>query len=158
MNSQPQISFSATARLSRFFISKSLNSRGMTLIEIMIVLVIVGGLIAILGNTVIGQLGKAQTKEAAIQIKEVGKALDMFYADCGFYPSSDQGLNALVESKGDCSNWGPDPYLKKAPKDPWNHEYVYEQKSRSAYTLKSLGADGEEGGEGKNKDISSDDL
>ncbi len=144
------------AQLLKF--KNSINTRGMTLIEIMIVLVIIGGLIAILGNTVVSQLGNAQTKEAVIQIKEVGKSLDMFYADCGFYPNSDQGLGALVESKGDCSNWGPDPYLKKVPRDPWNNEFIYEQKTRSAYALKSLGADGVEGGEGKNKDISSDDL
>lgn len=130
----------------------------MTLIEIMIVLIIVGGLIAILGGQVVGQLGKAQVKEAQIQIKEIGKSLDMFYADCGFYPSSDQGLSALVENKGGCSNWGPDPYMKKVPKDPWSNEYIYEQKSKSAYVLISLGADGAEGGEGKNKDISSEDL
>lgn len=146
--------------MNKHYVTKtSLRSQsGMTLVEIMIVLVIVGGLIAILGNTVIGRLGSAQVKEAQIQIKEIGKSLDMFYADCGFYPSSAQGLQALVESPGDCQNWGPDPYLKKVPRDPWNGDYIYEQKSRSAYTLMSLGADGVEGGEGKDKDISSDDI
>ena len=145
------LSFSVSCRTLK-------NSRGMTLIEIMIVLVIVGGLIAILGQKVIGQLGSAQIKEAKIQIAEVGKSLDMFYADCGFYPPSEKGLQALTENPGDCPNWGPDPYLKKVPKDPWKNDLVYQQKSRSSYVLISIGADGQEGGEGKNADISSENL
>lgn len=131
------------------------SQSGMTLIEIMIVLIIVGGLMAILGQNVIGRLFQANRKQAEIQIKEIGKQLDMFYADCGFYPES---INALVEKASDCANWGPEPYLKKAPKDPWGSEFIYERKSRSDYTLQSLGADGNEGGTGNDEDISSENL
>ncbi len=104
----------------------------------------------------VGQLSKANRQQAIIQIKEIGKQLDMFYADCGFYPSTDQGLKALVEASGDCQNWGPEPYMKNVPKDPWKTEYIYEQKSRSSYILMSLGADGQEGGKGNDEDISSE--
>jgi general secretion pathway protein G len=127
----------------------------MTLIEIMIVLIIVGGLMAVLGKNVMSSLFKANRKQAEIQIKEIGKQLDMFYADCGFYPES---LNSLVEKPGDCANWGPEPYLKKLPKDPWSSEFVYERKSKSEYALISLGADHQEGGSGNDEDISSENL
>ena len=129
------------------------NQKGMTLLEIMIVLVILGGLIAILGGTVTKQLAKAKVKEAKIQIAEMGKALDMFYTDCGFYP---QELGALIEAPEDCSNWGPDAYLKKIPKDPWNSDYTYELDGNS-YVIGSLGEDRREGGSGNGKDISSED-
>jgi general secretion pathway protein G len=134
------------------------SQAGMTLIEIMIVLIIIGGLAAILGQRVIGQLGTANRRQAIIQIKEIGKQVDMFYADCGFYPSTDQGLKALTEAPGDCQNWGPEPYMKNVPKDPWKHDYIYEQKSKSSYTLISLGADGVEGGKGNDEDISSENI
>lgn len=134
------------------------NAKGMTILEIMIVIAIVGGLMGILGNTVLGQLKKAKIKQAKIQIAEMGKALDMFYTDCGFYPGSDAGLEALVdESAANCDNWGPDPYVKKVDRDPWNNDFIYEVEGNS-YILRSLGADREEGGKGENKDISSEDL
>ena len=129
------------------------NQKGMTLLEIMIVLVILGGLVAILGTQVTKQLAKARVKEARIQIAEVGKSLDMFYTDCGFYP---QDLSALIEAPDDCSNWGPDAYLKKIPKDPWGTEYTYELEGGS-YVLSSLGADKREGGKGNEADITSED-
>lgn len=130
-----------------------LNQRGMTLIEIMIVLIIVGGLMAVLGNRVVGQLGTAQNKQAKIAMSGLGDALDMYRASCGSYP---ENLEALVEKPGDCPNWGPEPYLKKIPKDPWNGDFIYERSSRSKYVLRSLGADGAEGGTGSDADISSD--
>jgi general secretion pathway protein G len=132
------------------------NEKGMTLLEIMIVLAILAGLIAVLAGQVNGQLKKARMKEAHIQIAEFGKALDLFYTDCGFYPSTDQGLHALMEAPSNCSNWGPDPYLKKLGKDPWNHEYIYES-SGGNYTIKSLGSDGKEGGSGDAADITNND-
>lgn len=131
------------------------SEKGMTLIEIMIVLIIVGGLMAVLGQRVIGQLGRANIKQAEIQIKGLGDQLDMFRADCGFYP---ENLEALLTKPSDCSNWGPEAYLRKMPKDPWGAEFIYERKSRSAYTIRSLGADGAEGGAGNDEDISSETL
>lgn len=131
------------------------NNKGMTLLEIMIVLVILGGLIAILATQVQGRLKKAKINQARIQIAEYGKALDMFYTDCNSYPSSDEGLAALVEAPSSCNNWGPDPYLKKVNKDPWGGDFIYES-SGSNYVLRSLGSDKREGGSGDAADISSE--
>lgn len=131
------------------------NNKGMTLLEIMIVLVILGGLIAILATQVQGRLKKAKISQAKIQIAEYGKALDMYYTDCSHYPSSEEGLQALIEAPSSCSNWGPDPYLKKLTKDPWGYDMVYESQGNT-YVLKSLGSDGREGGSGDAADISSE--
>jgi len=132
------------------------NNKGMTLLEIMIVLAILAGLIAVLASQVQGRLKKAKINEARIQIGEYGKALDMFYTDCVFYPSGDQGLGALLTATSNCQNWGPDPYVKKLTKDPWGHDYIYET-TGSNFKLKSLGSDGKEGGSGDAQDISNED-
>lgn len=130
----------------------------MTLIEIMIVLVILGGLVTILATQVMPRLFKSQRKEAEIQIKEVSKALDLFYTDCGFYPKTEQGLKSLLEAPSECKNWGPDPYLKKGLlKDPWGSELHYESNG-STYIVKSFGRDHQEGGSGLDEDISSENL
>jgi general secretion pathway protein G len=133
------------------------NNKGMTLLEIMIVLVILGGLIAILATQVQGRLKKAKIGQAQIQISELGKALDMYFSDCSNYPSTEEGLEGLMTATQSCgANWGPDPYLKKLKKtDPWNGDFVYES-TGNVYTLKSLGSDKREGGSGDAADISSD--
>ncbi len=132
------------------------KNRGMTLLEIMIVLVILGGLMAVLATTVQGRLKASKIKTAKIQIAEIGKSLDMFFTDCNQYPSAEEGLAALVTAPTTCTNWGPDPYLKKVSKDPWGGDYIYES-SGNNYVLRSLGSDRREGGEGDAKDISSAD-
>jgi general secretion pathway protein G len=131
------------------------NEKGMTLIEIMIVMAILGGLIAILAGQVMGRMKKAKIQQAKIQIAEYGKSLDMYFTDCNQYPTTDEGLNALVTAPSSCSNWGPDPYLKKVSKDPWGGEYVYEFTGNS-YVLKALGSDRREGGTGDAADVSSE--
>ena len=131
------------------------DNKGMTLLEIMIVLVILGGLIAILAGTVQGRLKKAKIRQAQIQISEYGKALDLYFTDCNQYPTTEEGLNALVTAPSTCSNWGPDPYLRKVNKDPWNGDFIYESTGNN-YVLKSLGSDHREGGTGDAADISSD--
>lgn len=144
--------------LNTRFVSK--NEKGMTLLEIMIVLVILGTLVGSLVTVVMGRLKSSRIKQVKITMAEVGKALDMFYTDCGYYPSSEQGLQALIEAPaGDpsCSAWGPDPYVKKVPRDPWNHEYIYESEG-GTYVLMSLGRDNREGGSGEDEDISSENL
>ena len=135
--------------------SLNLNQRGMTLLEIMIVLVILGGLIAILATQVQGRLKKAKMNQAKIQIAEIGKALDMYYSECNNYPTTEEGLEALVKQPSSCSNWGPEPYVKKLNKDPWGGEFIYES-AGNTYVLKSLGADKREGGSGDSADISSE--
>jgi general secretion pathway protein G len=140
------------------FNSKSFhNEKGMTLLEIMIVLVILGGLIAILAGSVQGRLKASKIKTAKIQMSEIGKSLDMFFTDCNQYPSNEEGLNALVTAPSSCSNWGPDPYMKKVSKDPWGGEFIYESTGND-YELKSLGSDRREGGTGDATDISSKQL
>jgi general secretion pathway protein G len=138
--------------------SNSLNNqKGMTLLEIMIVLVILGGLIAVLATTVSSNLKKSKVKTAKIQMSEIGKSLDMYFTDCNQYPSTEGGLGALVTAPSDCPNWGPDPYLKKVQKDPWGGDFIYESTGNN-YELKSLGSDRREGGTGDAADISSKDL
>jgi len=131
----------------------------MTLIEIMIVLAIIAGMATVIVSQVSKQFAKAKVNQARILISEVGKSLDQFYTDCGFYPDSGQGINALLQAPGGrtCSNWGPEPYLKKAPKDPWGGDLIYSSSDGLKYTLRSLGADRQEGGDGVKTDISSDD-
>lgn len=130
------------------------NRKGMTLIEIMIVLAIIGGIAALLLPRLTGQLDKAKLKEARIQMSQIVNALAMYYTDCGKYP---QALNGLVKQDANCNNWGPESYLKKDPKDPWGHDFVYELNGNE-YQLKCLGKDGREGGSGFDADISLEDI
>lgn len=139
-------------------VSTLVNQRGLTLIEIMVVLVIVGGLMAVLGQTVFTNLGNANVKTTRAQFQEISKQLEMYNADCGGFPTTDQGLQALVADPGTdvCPNWGPNPYLKALPKDPWSRALLYDSDG-STFELRSLGSDRKEGGTGTAKDLSSGD-
>lgn len=133
------------------------NSVGMTLVEILIVITIIGSVMAILITRVVGAKDKANIKNAKIQLGQVVNSLNMFYTDCGRYPAS---LQSLIQAPGqdECPEWGPDPYLKEnLLKDPWRHDFVYESDGNN-FTLKSLGRDGKEGGTGYDKDITADEL
>ena len=144
--------------MSRNSIKTSIrDQRGMTLLEIMIVLVILGSLIAILATSVQSRLKASKIKTAKIQMAEIGKSLDMYFTDCNQYPSNEEGLQALVQAPSSCSNWGPDPYMKKVSKDPWGGDFIYESTGNN-YVLRSLGSDHREGGTGDAADISSDQL
>jgi len=133
-----------------------LNEAGMTLIEIMIVLAIIGTLLTVLASNVMSKLKKSRVSNTRIQLHEVQKQLDMYNSDCGTYPTTEQGLNALLAKPGeDCPNWGPEPYVKKGQiKDLWGSELIYESDGSAIQVLKSLGEDKKEGGEGNNADIS----
>ena len=129
---------------------KTFKSRkGLTLTEIMIVLVILGGLMAILASQVTQQLAKARVREAKILVFEISKSVDLFYTDCGFFPES---LSSLKTKDPNCDAWGPKPYRKSIPKDPWGTEIVYETDG-SDYFIMSYGADKQEGGEELNADV-----
>lgn len=135
------------------------NNRGMTLVEIMIVLAILGSIFALLLPRIAGSQDKAKVKEARIQMSQLISAIVTYENDCGKPPA---GLSGLVAADSNCSNWGPEPYYKPkgketTVKDPWGNEYVYEVQG-GAYTLKSLGKDGAEGGSGYAADINSADL
>lgn len=135
------------------------DEAGMTLIEIMIVIAIIAGLMAVLGTSANSYLQKSRVENAKIQMKEIGNQLEGYNLACNMYPTEEQGLQALVTSPGDeaCPNWGPEPYMKKLPKDPWGKPFIY-MSDGSTYELRSLGRDGKEGGSGYEKDLSSADL
>ena len=134
------------------------NKKGMTLIEILIVVTIIASLFAIVFQTVSQRRKKAQVALAKVLIGKVEQSISEFEFDCGFFP---EALEDLVEPIEDCESWGPDPYLKngKIPKDPWNNKLVYRYNSDdNSFEILSLGADRREGGESFNKDISSFNL
>ena len=134
------------------------NQRGMTLIEIMIVMAILGGLLAFLGTTVMTSFKKSRVQTAKLQMAELGKQLDQYNMTCNTYPTTDQGLDALLKAPGEgCSNWGPEPYVKSAAqfKDPWGTKFVYESDG-GKYVLRSYGQDKKPGGASYDKDISTD--
>ena len=130
---------------------------GFTLIEIMVVVFILGLLVTLVAPRIVGRTDEARRTKAAADIKGIEEALHLFKLDNGFYPTTDQGLQALV-TKPETGNvprrWNPDGYLETVPIDPWGNPYVF-LSDGNAYSLKSYGADGTEGGEGKYADIDS---
>ncbi|MCO5357289.1 type II secretion system major pseudopilin GspG [Acidovorax kalamii] len=132
--------------------SANRSSRGFTLIELLVVLAILTLLAGLVGPRVLGQLGGAKAKTAAVQIADLDKSLELFKLDVGRYPTSEEGLEALVKKPGSVNGWNG-PYLKGGvPSDPWNHPYRYAN-SGGAIQILSLGADGAPGGDGENADI-----
>lgn len=129
---------------------------GFTLLEIMVVVTILGLLAAFIVPNVIGQGDKAKVDLAKANMSAVANALDFYKLDNKRYPTTEQGLRALVEKPEGAENWNPGGYLQKLPKDPWGNEYVYLSPGIDGkpYDLYSLGADGAEGGEGYDADIS----
>lgn len=129
------------------------GKKGFTLIELLVVMIILGLLAALVGPRLFKKVEKSKQQAAKAQIELFGAALDAFRLDVGRYPTTEEGLNALVENPG-IEKWDG-PYLKKkVPPDPWGHPYVYKcPGEHNEYDLYSLGADGQPGGEGKNKDI-----
>jgi general secretion pathway protein G len=131
------------------------HRRGFTLIELLVVLVILGLLAGLVGPRVIKHLGDSKTKTAILQIEEFSAALDVYRLETGRYPSSDQGLNSLVEKPSDTEEWNG-PYLRKKTirKDPWGNDYRYVSPGENGeFDLYSLGADNASGGEGEDRDV-----
>jgi len=129
--------------------------KGFTLLELLVVIAIIALLTAYVGPRYFAQLGKSETGAAKAQIEALARALDAYRLDTGHYPSSEQGLAALVEKPNDEPKWNG-PYLQKAvPTDPWGHLYVYREPGQHGeFDLLSLGKDGYPGGEGSNADVS----
>ena len=127
---------------------------GFTLIELMVVILIIGLLATIVVQNLRSATDKAKRVKAQADISQLKSALDRYYLDAGSYPTTEQGLAALIAAPS-AGNDPPDwagPYIEKIPPDPWGHQYFY-QSDGNQYLLKSFGADGVEGGEGKNADI-----
>ncbi len=139
---------------------RSRSPNGFTLIEILVVVVILGILGAIVVPNLMSRPDSARVQAAQADIRTLASALDVYRLDNFQYPSSEQGLEALVRKPHgfpEPQSWNPDGYVKKLPSDPWGSKYVYDR-AESNFTLFSLGADGQEGGEGMNADIRYSDL
>lgn len=131
--------------------------RGFTLIEIMVVVVIIGLLSALVGPRLIGQSEEAKVKTTVTQIAQLEQTLGLFHLDNGFYPTTAQGLEALVHIPSlppEPINYKRNGYMKKVPKDAWGREFIYECPGEHGdYDIISFGADGAEGGEDGNRDL-----
>jgi len=139
---------------------QEVKNRGFTLIEIMVVIVILGILAGLVLPRFMGRTEEAKKVKAKLQIENLEGALKLYKLDNGTYPTTEQGLEALVQKPAGGaipSNWREGGYLEKGkiPLDPWNRPYVYVSPGviNKDFDLKSLGGDGEEGGEGENADV-----
>lgn len=136
--------------------NKTDNTRGFTLTELLVVLVILGLLAALVGPNLYNRIKPAKQSVAAAQIEHFATALDSFFVDMGRFPTSAEGLNALQQKPRNGKHW-QGPYLKKSlPADPWENNYLYRMPGQhGAYDIISYGADGKPDGEGEDSDIKS---
>ena len=129
-------------------------SAGFTLVELLVVLAILTLLAGLVGPRVLGQLGGAKSKTAAVQIADIDKAIELFKLDVGRFPTTEEGLEALAKRPPTVTSGWSGPYLKGTlPMDPWGKPYRYQLAPNGAVEILSLGADGAAGGEGENADI-----
>ncbi|MET0875608.1 MAG: type II secretion system major pseudopilin GspG [Tardiphaga sp.] len=136
------------------------GEQGFTLVEMLVVITIIGLIMGLIGPRVLNYLGESKVKAAKIQLQSFSSALDLFNLDAGRYPSSAEGLAALVRRAPGVGAWNG-PYLRggDVPNDPWNHPYVYRAPGqRGAYDIVSFGSDGREGGSGTAADLSLDTM
>jgi general secretion pathway protein G len=137
------------------------NESGFTLIEMMIVLAIIGLVMSFVGTNIIRRYDQSRVDGTKIQIRQLGVVLDDFRRVCGRYPTTAEGLDALIKAPQslNCKNYDPEGFLKdrKIPEDAWGRPFLYESDGNK-YILKSLGSSGKEESEGGGKAISSDDL
>jgi general secretion pathway protein G len=129
---------------------------GFTLVELLVVLTIISLILGLVGPRVLGYLGESRVKAAKLQIENFGSALDLFTIDAGRYPTTSEGLEALVQRPTTVQAWSG-PYLKggKVPLDPWGNPYQYRSPvERTQYEILTFGSDGREGGTGIAADVS----
>lgn len=131
------------------------RSRGFTLLELLVVVTIIGLLAAYVGPKYFAQLGKSEQGVAKAQVEAFGRALDTYRLDVGHYPTSEEGLNALLVKPANAVKWNG-PYLQKAvPLDPWGRDYIYRAPGVSGdFDIISYGKDGQPGGTGDAADVS----
>jgi len=134
------------------------RERGFSLLELLAVLVILGILAGVFAPKFLGQAESAKRKAAKLEIDQIGQSLDLYKLEIGRYPTTQEGLAALVTAPSGATNWNG-PYLKKTtvPKDPWGNEYKYVSPGAEnrPYDIISFGSDGKEGGDGDGRDITS---
>ncbi len=133
---------------------------GFTLVEMLVVITIIGLIMGLIGPRVLNYLSESKVKAAKIQLQSFASALDLFYLDAGRFPSTSEGLAALVRQTPGVAAWNG-PYLKggAVPNDPWNHGYIDRSPGEHGpYDIVSYGADGQEGGSGNAADISLENL
>ncbi|SOB75565.1 general secretion pathway protein G [Marinobacter sp. LV10R510-11A] len=134
------------------------SSRGFTLIEIMVVMVILGLLVAVVAPNIMGRSDQAKVTVAETQLTNISKSLDLYRLDNSHYPSTQQGLDALKSQPSgspEPKNWNPNGYMKSIPSDPWGNDFQYVSPgTEGAYDLYSYGSDGQEGGDEDAADIS----
>ena len=139
-----------------FFMDRKRRS-GFTLVEILVVVVILGLLATLVIPRVVGRGEEAKRTATLVQIRAIEQALDLYKLDNGFYPTTEQGLEALVSKPSgmpEPMNYRRDGYMKKVPVDPWGRPYVYRSPGEHGETdILSFGPDGAEGGEEDNRDI-----
>ncbi len=134
--------------------SRLRRALGFTLIELLVVLAILALLAGLVGPRVLSQLGGAKSKTATVQIADLEKALELFKLDVGRFPTTEEGLNALVAQPPGVSVGWAGPYLKgSVPADPWGRAYQYKLNGDGSVDIVSLGADGTAGGDGENTDL-----
>lgn len=138
------------------------RTRGFTLIELIVVIVLIGILGGIVTNNVVRWVSKAKVAKARAQIKIFHNAVNQYKLDTGQYPDMSMGLDALVQEPPDVIGWAEDGYLDGAsmiPLDPWNNPYYYQYPGEySTFDIYSLGADGVDGGDGENADLYNSDV
>ena len=135
--------------------SGSGDQAGFTLIELLVVLVILVLLASLVAPRVIGYLGSSRTKAAKVQIESLASALELYKLDNGAYPTTSEGLKALIVAPQGAAGWNG-PYITKreVPNDPWGHAYNYRSPGQHGlFDIFSLGADNQPGGTGENEDV-----
>ncbi|GAA6150602.1 type II secretion system major pseudopilin GspG [Pseudoteredinibacter isoporae] len=135
---------------------KSNKAQGMTLIELLVVLAILAMIAGLVGPAILDQLDGAKHKTAGIQIKDLESGLEIYKLEVGRFPSSEEGLQALVSKPSNAKGWNG-PYLKgkEVPQDPWGRDFVYKYPgANGGMEIISYGEDGQPGGEGDSSDIS----
>jgi general secretion pathway protein G len=133
---------------------RSVGRAGFSLIELLIVIVILGGLVAVVAPGLMDSADQAKRDTVCLKMNDIGKRLDMFKLDNGVYPETEEGLEALLSNPDSekYPNYRAKPYLKKLPKDSWRTPFVY-LKTGEGFDLISFAADRKEGGEEYNRDI-----
>ncbi|OYD25988.1 type II secretion system major pseudopilin GspG [Oceanimonas baumannii] len=129
------------------------KNKGFTLIELLVVLVLISLLAGLVGPSLFNKVGSSKTKVAEAQIELLTSAINTYRLDNGDFPTTQQGLQALMTEPQDALSWDG-PYLsKEVPLDPWNKPYMYELKDNGQFALYTLGKDGKKGGEDENQDV-----